>query len=132
MWGGGWCQGDPYRPPINQYDVDATQVVGIEHTTNRPPNARNNMRDPAPEQVRNLPLLKPEQVKVGIFQGGIAEGRSKFLEWVEQVRDRVLIYSAELTKKMTEVETLDEPISVQDINSMFKIITTFWKKMDPN
>ena len=33
---------------------------------------------------------------------------------MEQVRDRVLIYSAELANKMIEIETLDTPISAQD------------------
>ena len=60
------------------------------------------------------PLLKPEQVKVGTFNGGVADGRSKFLEWTEQVKDRVRLYNVDLVQYMSGVEMRTTPISESD------------------
>ena len=64
------------------------------------------------------PLMKPEQVKVGTFQGGVTDSRAKFLEWNEQVKDRVRLYDVELVKHMTEVEMRTTPVTAADSESI--------------
>ena len=58
-------------------------------------------------------MIKPEQIQVNTFNGGIAEGRSKFLEWVEKVKDRVALWDEELVKTMMKVELFDEEVSAE-------------------
>ena len=60
------------------------------------------------------PLIKPEQVAVNEFQGSMNDGRSRFLEWSEKLKDRVELYEEGLVRAMAEAENKDGEITADE------------------
>ena len=57
-------------------------------------------------------------MNVAEFTGSMTDGRSKFLQWTEKMRDRVLLYDANLADVMKSVENRTEAISKDDSENL--------------
>ena len=64
------------------------------------------------------PLIEPKQINVPEFNGGLTDGRAKFLEWNERVKDRVGLYNTVLVDAVTEVEMQTNPITAKKSSDM--------------
>ena len=50
------------------------------------------------------PLIEPKQISVDVFSGGPSENRSKFMEWAEKSKDRIMLYDPDLVEIMGQTE----------------------------
>ena len=62
-------------------------------------------------------LIEAKQVEVKVFSGAVTDSRQTFMKWAESIRDRCVLFDANLAKAMKvavrEVETITEEKSVQ-------------------
>ena len=59
-------------------------------------------------------LIDIKNVVVGKFAGSLTDGRAKYLEWCEQVRDRCDLYDRSLAKAFAEVANKSEEITEEE------------------
>ena len=60
--------------------------------------------------MKKLSLIEPKQVNVEEFAGGVADARSKFVEWSERVRDRAQLYDPTTAEAMRSIERTKDSI----------------------
>ena len=56
----------------------------------------------------------PDQVAVSEFAGSMTDGRTRFLEWCEKVKDRCELYNHAVAKALTEVAGKGEEITEEE------------------
>ena len=59
-------------------------------------------------------LIDIKNIVVGQFAGSLTDGRAKYLEWCEKVRDRCELYDRSLTKALAEVAGKAEEVTEEE------------------
>ena len=75
------------------------------------------------------PLIEHKNIVVPEFAGALTDTRAKFLEWVEDIKDRTALYDQKVAEAMSQVEQRTDKITEQ-INAVEEELTALYALKD--
>ena len=94
-----------HQTSVESFGEARSKIEGLETQLNA---VKADAKDLGYKDSGRKPLIKPEQIKVDEFAGSMTDGRARFLEWCEQIKDRVALFQNDMVKALDEAEKKDK------------------------